>query len=171
MTIETIPHIIETHYLTKEKLVEKSPNCPEDIDPYGDIPPEAEFLKPSINEYRQLFIERHADVGWSQFKPSPEGGVEICATEDGRGGKVLIVSVRHHQPTSCEDEVFRGEISRYFLHPNDVGTYQTLMHIFKEHDDEYGKPMWIHEYTVLDQGFMQEIHLESLRYARIILER
>lgn len=173
MAIEARPHIRETtRYLKSgETVVEKSSECPEDVDPYGEVPVEVEFLKPMIEELRAFFLKGEGDEGWAKGRPSPEGIVDIIAGKDDAGRKTLIIAIWHEQPTVQEDEALRRQIQRYYLYPNNVGTYQFLEHVFREFRDEYQKVVHVNEETVLSQGFMSEIHLENLKYAKMVLER
>ncbi len=66
------------------------------------------------------------------LRPSPEGIVDIIAGKDDAGRKTLIIAIWHEQPTVQKDEALRKQTQRYYLYPNNVGTYQFLEHVFRE---------------------------------------
>lgn len=173
MTIEALPHLRKTDYLGKKRLiVEKSPDCPEELNPYGEVPIECEMIKPEIEKLRLFFQDDNlGDVGWSKGRPSPEGLVSITAGRDDSERKALIVDISFPQPTVDENEALRRIVQRYCLYPNNIGTYKNLEHVFREYRDEDGKVVLVNEETIASQGFIEEIHLEMLKYARLILER
>lgn len=172
MSVEAIPYLKRTHHIAKNEVtVEKSPDYIEELDPYGEVPIECELLSPEIENLRTFFIGDRDDKGWGKGRPSPEGIVSIHATEDESGRNALIVEIRFPQPTIDENEALRSNVQRFCLYPNNIGTYRFLERVLREFRDEDRKVVHVTEETVASQGFVGEIHIEMLKYARMVLEK
>lgn len=164
MVTEIEPHI--RYIYSGEPTVEiRSPDCPEELNPFGEIPFEAELIKEDLAKIRASFLNEIGSLG-EKTTPAPEGNVIITNTS----GKPLQIEIGWHQPPA-ED---RGEFGknlfhRFKLYGNNVASKQVIdlsLAFIKGHIG-----VLVVSETILSQEFVTADHLLPLNYALRALQQ
>lgn len=139
----------------------KMPHFPPDMDPFGEIPIEAEVVRNQIM-FNLDFFRRIPGYGG---QPSPEGNVHVYLNKEDDAGRTCPVEVRiDHVKTwmAQGSDATRIETHRLFLYENGIG-------VRKVEDWVLTHSRW--DETILSQKFITEEDLRLLDYARMIISQ
>lgn len=140
-----------------------SPEYPQELDPFGELPLETEFLKPAVQKFRRFFLENLAPADGVGL-PMAEGHVSVfLKRSDYSGREALIVEIQFKQPESTD--IIRELIYRFYLYDNNVAIKKIVDFSIVLQD-----PL-INAETILDQVFITELDLQRLEYAKQAVQR
>lgn len=160
MLTEAEPHI--RYILSGKPTVEiRSPDCPEELNPFGEIPFETELIKEDIAELRASFLNEVGDHT-GEGRITPEGYVRVFNDPS----KPLLIEIDfYHPPAEDREEFIKRLVHRFKLYENNIAVKQVV-----DWSAVGGSQLIVTE-TILSQEFVTQDHLPSLNYALRVLQQ